>query len=70
MDPGKMLGDLAGLVALQRADEMPFEIAFGRGQGLFGALLDIVLAKGELPGLSCSQHIGQRLGLADGKQTH
>jgi hypothetical protein len=45
-----MLGDRPGLVALQRADEMPFEIEAGKRRDLRHSFLHIVFAEGALPG--------------------
>ena len=51
MCPGEVLGNLACLVALQRADEMPLETHAGGREHLGDTFLHVVLAKGLLAGI-------------------
>ncbi|MFD2270698.1 hypothetical protein ACFS07_05095 [Undibacterium arcticum] len=74
MHPVEMLGNLPGLVALDRPDEMPFQQQIGLGRldrgHLVECFLQIILAESALPGL-CSRHHGGRVeGLGDCQQLH
>jgi hypothetical protein len=51
MHPVEAFGDRARLVALQRADEMPFQLAAGKSRTLVDAFLHVVLAEGALAGV-------------------
>jgi len=72
MHPGEMFGDDPGLVALQGADEMPFEIAVAMavksGNNLGCAFLCVTFAKGALPGGRGGEHAIDRPGLAHRQQ--
>src|SRR5690554_526639 len=69
MYPGEVFGHVAGLVGLQRADEMPDDVVeIGEFRLLLQGFLDVVLAEltlAEMPGLT---HQRRRLGLADRQQ--
>ena len=69
MHPAEMLGHVAGLVGLQRTDEMPFDVVeIGQRLLFFQRFLQIVLAEGALTGhIGLTQHV-RRFGFADSKQ--
>src|SRR5690606_31420895 len=69
VDPGEVLRHLACLVALQGADEMPFEIEIGQRLDLGHAFLHVVLAEGALAAARRLTHIGGRPGLGNGQET-
>jgi hypothetical protein len=66
--PTEVFGDLAGLVALQRADEMPVQIARSTANGSCRHLPDVILAKSPLSGLGGHKYTASRPGLADRQQ--
>ncbi len=72
MHPGEAGGDRARLVALDRADEMPFDrrirLRARHGGDLFDAFLQIVFTEGALPRSHGFEHGFHREGLRYGKQ--
>ena len=72
MHPVEVGGDLARLVALQRADQVPAELAPQVGElvDLGERLLDVVLAEIALAGGERLAHGNTRTRLAHGQQRH
>ena len=68
MNPRKMFGDRPCLVALQRADEMPFQIEVCRGARLVDRFLNVIFPECPLSGLMCGDYAVDRPRLADGQQ--
>ncbi|MPM37569.1 hypothetical protein SDC9_84187 [bioreactor metagenome] len=68
MHPVEMLGDRLGLVALQRADEVPFKIAPGDRGDLVDTFLHVVFTEGTLSCIGGIDHAGKRPGLAHCQQ--
>ena len=72
MHPVELLGHRSRLVGLQRADEVPVELAaqVAKRLDLGQAFLHVVLAEGAGAGLEGFTHGGGREGLADHEQPH
>ena len=68
VDPGKMATYIGALVALQAADEMPFDIFVGKRADLGQGILQVIFAECSLAGAEGSRHVARRFGLAHGKQ--
>ena len=64
-----MFGHQPGFIALHRADAMPLQRQIGQRLDFFHRLLDVVLAKRQLPGgIGLGHGLGPE-GLGDGQQT-
>jgi len=74
MHPGEVLGHRPALVALQRADEMPFKIEFGmagaQGGNLIDPFLHVVLTEGALAAGCGGEDAARVMGLGNGQQVH
>ena len=70
MHPVKTLGNGTGLVALQGADEMPYQRHSGGGIALFQGFLQVILAEFALPALRSLLHLRRGKGLGYRHQSH
>ncbi len=70
VDPVKMLGDQARLVALDRANAMPLQGQMAQCRDLFHGFLNVVFAKGSLSGRMGGQHRIRAKSLGHGQQSH
>ncbi len=70
MRPGEVGGDVARLVRLDVADEMPGDVVLRERLDLGERILQVVFAEVALTGIERGRHHGRRLGLADRHQMH